>query len=852
MTGAQLRIAARIARRELRGGLSGFRIFLICLALGVAAIAAVGSVRTAIQSGLEREASALLGGDAEAEFTYRFATDEERAWLEDQSVRVSEIVDFRSMAVADADGDPERALAQVKGVDGAYPLYGEIGLDPQMPLSAALEGAEGLPGLVAAPALLDRLALGPGEVLRLGTQDFRIMAALTDEPDGVTASFALGPRIIVATDALKDSGLITEGTLFETNYRLALAPGTDIAALGREAERRFRDAGLGWRDNRNGTPSVSRFVDRLSAFLVLVGLAGLAVGGVGVSAAVRSYIEGKTATIATLKTVGAQGGTIFAIYLIQIGVLAVAGVVIGLALGAGIPLLFSPIIEAQLPVPAEFGLYPGPLLEAAFYGLMTALIFTLWPLARARQIRAAGLFRDATEADRHLPSWRFILLIAALAGLLIVAAAWISDMEFLALWAAGGVVVALGALLLAARGVRWLARRLAHSSIARGRPALRLALGAVGGPGGETASVTLSLGLGLTVLATIGQIDSNLRGAIEREIPDIAPAYFFIDIQNDQLDGFLERTEAAEGVTEIETAPMLRGILTRINGEPARAYVRAKTGQSHWVLRGDRGVTYAASPPDGTEVLAGEWWPEDYSGPPLISFAEEEAREMGLVLGDEITVNILGRDLTATIANFRKVEFQDMGINFVMLLNPGALAGAPHTHIATVYAEKGVEGSLLRTLAGAYPNITAISVREAIDQVTEALDGLSAAVRYGAAATLLTGFVVLIGAAAAGERRRVFEAAVLKTVGATRARILTSFALRSAILGAAAGAVAILAGGLAGWGVMRFVMETDYVFEPVSAVSIVAGGALASLLAGLAFAWRPLTSRPARVLRAQD
>lgn len=852
MTGPQLRVAARIARRELRGGLSGFRIFLVCLALGVAAIAAVGSVRTAIQAGLEREASALLGGDAEAEFTYRFATEEERAWLEEQSERVSEVVDFRSMAVADPDGTPERALAQVKGVDAAYPLFGTIELDPPMPLAQALTGADGLPGLVAAPALLDRLALAPGDVLRLGTQDFRLMAALTREPDGVTASFALGPRIIVATDALRDSGLITTGTLFETAYRLALAPDANVAALGREAERRFRDAGLSWRDNRNGTPSVSRFVDRLSAFLVIVGLAGLAVGGVGVSAAVRSYIEGKTATIATLKTVGAQGGTIFAIYLIQIGILALAGVGLGLILGAGIPWIFAPVIEARLPVPAEFGIYPAPLLEAAFYGLMTALIFTLWPLARARQIRAAGLFRDATEADRHLPSWRFILLIAVLAVTLIAAAAWLSDMEFLALWSAGGVLAALGALLLAARGVRWLARRMAHSALARGRPALRLALGAVGGPGGETSSVTLSLGLGLTVLATIGQIDSNLRGAIQREIPDIAPAYFFIDIQNDQLDGFLQQTDAAEGVTEVETAPMLRGILTRINGENARAYVRARTGESHWVLRGDRGVTYSATPPPGSEVLAGEWWPEDYDGPPLMSFAEEEAREMGLELGDEITVNVLGRDLTATIANFRKVEFQDMGINFVMLLNPDALDGAPHTHIATVYADRGVEGSLLRTLAGAYPNITAISVREAIDQVTEALDGLSAAVRYGAAATLLTGFVVLIGAAAAGERRRVFEAAVLKTVGATRARILASFALRSAILGASAGAVAILAGGLAGWGVMTFVMDTGYVFEPVSALAIVAGGALASLLAGLAFAWRPLTSRPARVLRAQD
>jgi putative ABC transport system permease protein len=254
----------------------------------------------------------------------------------------------------------------------------------------------------------------------------------------------------------------------------------------------------------------------------------------------------------------------------------------------------------------------------------------------------------------------------------------------------------------------------------------------------------------------------------------------------------------------------------------------------------------------GTTITAGEWWPADYAGPPVVSFATEEAAELGLAIGDSVTVNILGRDITATITNFRAVDFSNAGIGFVMSLNPGALAGAPHTHIATVYAAPEAEAAILRDLAGAYPNITAIRVRDALDRVAEALDGIAAATSYAAAATLLTGFIVLIGAAAAGERARVFEAAVLKTLGASRGLILASFALRSALLGMAAGAVAIVAGGLAGWAVMTFVMDTSYRFEPVSATAIVVGGALATLIAGLAFALRPLAARPARVLRAQD
>ena len=401
-----------------------------------------------------------------------------------------------------------------------------------------------------------------------------------------------------------------------------------------------------------------------------MGLAGLAVGGVGVAAAVRAYLEGKTETIATLKTLGATGGTVFAVYLTQIGLLSLLGIGIGLVLGAALPLIAAPFAAERLPVPAEFGIYPRRWPRRRSTALLTALIFTLWPLARARDIRAAGLFRDQVGAERGLPRPVYIAAVAALAAALVGIATVLTDATELALWTAGGVIGALGALYLAALGARSLARRLARSRVTRGRPALRLALGAVGGPGAETASVVMSLGLGLSVLAAVGQIDWNLRSLITADLPERAPAYFFVDIQNDQLDAFRELTLAEAGVSDVETAPMLRGIITRINGRPAADVVG-----EHWALRGDRGVTYAAAPPPGTVVTEGEWWPEDYDGPPLMSFSAEEGAEMGLKLGDEMTVNVLGRDLTATIANFREVEFENMGINFLIVVDPAAIAG---------------------------------------------------------------------------------------------------------------------------------------------------------------------------------
>jgi putative ABC transport system permease protein len=345
----------------------------------------------------------------------------------------------------------------------------------------------------------------------------------------------------------------------------------------------------------------------------------------------------------------------------------------------------------------------------------------------------------------------------------------------------------------------------------------------------------------------VGQIDANLRASIERDLPARAPSYFFVDIQPDQIDGFREKLAANPAVSKVESAPMLRGVISKINGLDAR-----EVAGDHWVLRGDRGVTYADAKPDNAKVTAGTWWPVGYDGPPQMSFAAEEAEEMGLKLGDRLTLNILGRDIEAEITSFRTVDFSNAGMGFVLTLNAAAVAGAPHSHIATVYSEGTAEAGILRELAQAYPNITAIGVKAAIGRVTEALGAIAQATTLAAMATLITGFVVLIGAAASGERARVYEAAVLKVLGASRGRILASFALRAAMMGAAAGIVAIVAGGLAGWAVMTFVMDADYAFEAGSALAIILGGIGATLLASLIFVLRPLAGRPAQVLRSQE
>ncbi len=842
-----MRLSLRIAQRELRGGIAGFRVFLLCLILGVAAIAAVGTVRAAIQAGLDAQGAELLGGDAQLEFSYRAATEDERAWMAERSTALSEIIDFRSMLVLGEGDTAERGLTMVKAVDGAYPLIGAVELDPPMPFTEALAGVDGVPGIVVDGVLADRIGLKVGDQVKLGVNRFVVSARLVHEPDSASGGFGFAPRTIVAASELVGSGLLEPGSMYSTAYRLMLPQGTDLAALRTEARAHFEGAGMRWQDSRRASPGAEIFVDRIGSFLVLVGLAGLAVGGVGISAAVRDWMERKTETIATLKALGASGGLILEIFALQLAVLTVLGIGLGLLIGAGGPMLAAPLIARVMPIPVVFALAPRALAEAAVYGALVAALFTLWPLGRMRAVQAAALFRDLGPGRRALPSRGVIGFSAAILAALVAASVYFAGVPSLALGTLGGIAGALLLLAGAALLLRRAARTAARGRMVQGRPGVRAALAAIGGPRSEAVAVVMSLGLGLSVLAAVGQVDAGLRSAIQNDLPARAPAYFVIDIQPDQLEPFKERLAAFPEVTRVDTAPMLRGVITEINGRPAR-----DVAGNHWVLSGDRGVTYADEMPADTRIVAGQWWEVGYDGPPQASVAAEEAGELGLVLGDHLTVNVLGRDIVAEITSFREVDFSTAGIGFVLSLNAAALSGAPHSNIATIYAPPEAEAAILRDIGAAFPNITAIRIRDAIEQVTRALDAIAQATALAAGITLATGLVVLIGAAAAGERARAWEAAILKVLGATRGRILASFALRAALMGTAAGLLAIGVGAAAGWAVLTLVMKAEYHFALVPALVIVLGGLATTLGAGALFALRPLAARPAEVLRARD
>ncbi len=833
-------LALRLAMRELRGGIAGLRIFIACLALGVAVIAAVGSLAAAIDAGLKQDSRALLGGDAEFSLVHRSATPAERGFLESYGA-VSEIAQMRGMAIR-GDG-ASRSLVEIKAVDAAYPLYGGVTLAPALALADALAFKDGRWGVAVAPALLDRLGVKPGDAIRIGDASLEVRAALAHEPDGISGLIEIGPRVMMATGALQATGLLGPGVLISYAYRVRLAPGAAVATLIAAATARFPDAGWRIREFGNAAPNLKELLDRLTVFMTLVGLTALLVGGLGVGNAVTAYLAAKTETIATLKCLGAPRRVVFATYLGEIMALGVVGIALGLVLGALAPFAAVPLLPASLPVTARVGIYPAPLLLAAAFGVLTTVAFALWPVGAAVEVRPASLFRARVVPAFGRPALWCIGAIAAAAALLIALAILSARDRPTAAWSALGAAASLMVFRLAGWALVAAARRAGRPR----HPGLRLALANLQRPGAPTAGVLVSLGLGLAMLVAIALVEGNIAQEIDLTLPERAPSFFFIDIQPDQVAAFDALLHSLPGVSEEGRVPSLRGRITRINDVPVEQAAVAPDAQ--WAVRSERGLTYAATPPAGSRVVAGEWWPADYHGAPLVSFDQDLARGMGLKLGDTLTVNVLGRELTARITNLRQIDWTSLGLNFAIVLSPGALDGAPQTDIATARTAPANEAALERAVTDRFPNVSAIAVKDALQSLAGIVDAVAAALTAVAAVALAAGALVLGGAIAAGHRRRIYEAVVLKVLGATRGDVTRVFLIEYGLLGIAASALAAAIGTLAAWLVLTRVMHAPFAFLPGAVAATAVGATLFTLAAGYAGTWRALGAKAAPYLR---
>lgn len=830
----------RFAARDLRSGLQGFWIFLTCLALGTATIAIVGSLSAAMQRGLDEQGQPLLGGDLEFALVHRETTDAELQFIKSRG-EVSKVATVRGMALA---GD-NTTLVEVKSFDDLYPLYGDVRLQGGLNLPEAIATKNGLPGAVADPLLMGRLGIKPGDRIRLGSIEIEIRGLIENEPDRLSDGIVLGPRLLLTEDTLRQTGIVQPGSLITWRYRVKL-PDTSqagVKAVEDAAEQNFKDAGWRIRTRNNAAAGADGFIERLGYFLTLVGLASLIVGGAGIANAVQAFVVRKMGAIATLKCLGASSRDVMGIYLTEVLLVALLAIALGLGAGAMAPALIKLAFGAMLPLPVSARVETLPLLFAGALGLLTTIAFALWPLAHTRRVAASALFRSRIVAVHGWPTPGELAAIATALGL-IAALTFISfENTRVTAWFLGGLILSFVVLLALARLIVAGAKRLPRS-----RSAIwRYAIGNIHRPGSAAASVILALGLGLTLFVTLALTDRSISSELRSGLPDKAPAFFFLDVRNNELQEFKAAVEKEPGVTHVNNSPMLRGRMVAVKGVPAEQ-VKA-SADSNWALRGDRGLTYAPTLPEGSKLVEGEWWPADYDGPPLVSMVDEIAQGIGVGIGDDITVNVLGREITAKVANLRSVNWRSLGINFVMVFSPNTLKGAPHSHIVTVEMNGGDEAQLLNHMARAYPSVTAVRVKDALNLVSTLLGQMLTAIRGANVLTLLTGVLVLAGALAAGLSERLYEAVVLKTYGASKRQLMSAFVIEYAALGLAAAAFGLVVGSAASWFLARFILEMPWSFSLPTAVLTALLAMVVTVTAGLAVTWRALSAKPAPFLR---
>ena len=829
--------AWRIARRDLSARFKGLRLLLVCLFLGVGALAAIGTLTAAIERELSERGQMILGGDVQLAIWQRAATADERAAFKALG-KVSGGTRLQAMA---SSGDLA-APVELKAIDAAWPLYGRLTLKDGRVVGSPAPGSAWIAEGAAA-----RLSIKPGDVFAIGEAQLKVGGVIADEPDRLGEGFALGPVVIVNEAMPQAAGLLLPGSMYRSKYRIALPPGRDPIKVVEQLKVRFPVAGFELKTRDQAAPGAERFVSRLGEFLVLVGLAALTIAGIGIGGGVTSWLESKRAAIATLKVLGATGADITRITLLQVLTAALVGVIAGLVAGMLVTPLLTGALAGLLPVPQGFPIEPAALLRAALYGLLVALIFTAVPLARARSFPAMALLRAGVSPLGA--NWKAAALPVVLGLAAIVTLALTSAAQPLV---TGGFLAGAAAMLALLGGLGWAIQRGIARLPRAGSPLLRMAIANLTRPGAQTGALVTALGFGLSAFVLLAAVSSSLDANIAARIPARAPDYFVLDVPKARIGEFAEAVKAVAPQATLRTVPALRGAILAYGPEANMVHVAnlKEIPEGAWPLRGERGLTYADQLPEGNVLTSGQWWPKDYTGAPLVSVDVRLEEVLGLKLGDRITVSLLGVERSATIASFRRIDWDSMGFNYVLVFSPNAIADAPHNLAATIDFPPGVtSGDLLRRLARAFPSSSVIETGPMLREARGLLSQMSLAILAAASVAVLAGIAVLLGAIAAARAARTYDTVILRVMGASRGQLLLMQLGEYGLLGVLLALVALALVSAIAWGVIVQLFAFAWLPDWTQVLGVLGIGLALVIGFAIAASLPVLRARPAAALR---
>jgi len=885
----------RALLRESRGSRGRLTFFVACLSVGVAAVVAVAGLSASLDEGIRGEARQLLAADLAIDGNRPLPPGLDLAKVGLAGARRTDVRETVTIVAAPPTNDQGQSgqpgssqLAELKVVDGDYPFYGDLKLNPQRPLRELLQPDTA----VAASDLLAHLHLRTGDTLRIGGQPFRIAGVVLSEPDRISISMTLGPRIFLSGEGFARTGLETRGS--RVSHRTLIKLPTGAATSVRDIQRRLRQAlpetVYRIQTFRDAQPALRENISRVERFLGLVALLSLFVGGIGVAQSVRAWLAGRLDAIAVLKCLGMRPREIFPLYLGQTALLGLAGSVVGILSGAAVqlilPALFPDLIPAELIRPWQ----PGALLRGLGLGVGVALLFSLPPLSTVLRVPPARVLRREAEP---LPNhrWTTVLTLVVLAfGVWAMASVQANSWDLGARFT-GGVSLAAallaGAALLVSRGVR----RIQPGVSSHVRSLwLRHGLASLARPGAAAMSAIVALGLGVLVVVAMSLVERRLTAELSAELPTNAPTAFLIDIQPAQWPG-VEALLHKAGALHIDSVPVVMGRLAAIDGKSVEEMARAEEaemekaregdgeksaepsagrsterrsagrsgpfgsrqrgpgGRRRWALSREQRLTYMRELPKDNVVVAGALWSDpDHAE---VSVEQEFAENLGIGLGSTLRFDVQGVPVDLKVTSLRTVDWKTFGINFFLVVEPGVLDAAPQQRLAAVLLPKGGEQRVQDLLAASYPNVTVLRIREILEKIVKVMDRIGLGIRFLGGFTVLAGIAILAGAVSAGSARRGREVALLKTLGMTRRGVAGAFAVEYALIGLVAAAIGAGGGYVLAWGVITRGFELTWEIQPWPLVIALLAGVTLTVVAGLAASLRALERRPIEVLRAE-
>jgi putative ABC transport system permease protein len=838
---------------ESRGATRRMLFFILCIAIGVGAVMTVKSFSNLVGKSIQGQAKGLLSADLAIKGSWE-QTPQDLEFLkknlpvETEFLFIKELHGMAQFTKKNGNIKTSSLITELKAIaltGPQYPFYGEFLSQPNQPINELLAGG----GAVVGPSFLLKTGLKQGDWFSLGKTKVQINAVVLAEPDRISKAFSIGPRVFISRSSLDESGLIQPGSRVKHRTLVRLPDHFDLEKARDLLQKGMQDTSISIRTYKDLQSSLSKSIERMGQYLGALGVIALLMGGIGVAMIVRTFMAQKLDTLATLNCLGASSKTLLKIYLLQSMLMGLAGSLLGVGLGFSLTFLLPAKMEGLINLQLEPVFYWVPALQSLLLGCLTTLLFCLWPLIQAVKTRPLRLFRRDFEPEKQDQRWQRWGSALTLGLGLAVMICWQAESIKRGLIFLVALAVSAGVFALTSQILLKLLKRLPPSrSMVR-----RYGMSNLMRPNNQATAIITCLGMGIMLILTVRLVQMDMLAMLNKNTEISPPNYFFIDIQHDQTKTFSAVLDRIAPEAERSLTPLVRSRLHSVDNQSIENWVYKDKAREEWFIKREFVLTYMAGPPPkDNEVIEGKWWDAARSKNAEVSLEEDAAKRLHAKIGSQLTLDIQGIPISATVTSIRKVNWRNMRTNFYMIYSPGALEDAPLTYVATVNISKQKELQLQHALIEALPNITALSTRDIIETVESTIDKLTLLVDFMSGFAIAAGLFILAGSIASTKFRRLRESAVLKILGAQRKVVASILGIEYAILGVIAAFVGVgLAQGLS-WSVMHYMIKSDWHVQPASIVWAFCFAVAITVATGILSSLDVIRNKPLKTLRESD